>query len=111
MLHSLGLYAGKIERSDNNSDEYDKIKEFVLTLFNNSVIKGCQLILPQDFVSCERDTLGNIQAKNVDNMNASKLSASQQVAEGEEGQMGASSNYLSKITIEPGFKLTHWTDA
>ena len=25
--------------------------------------------------------------------------------------MHASSNYMSKITIEPGFKLTHWTDA
>jgi len=57
MLHSLGLYAGKVERSADNSHEYDKIKEFVLTLFNNSVLKGCKLILPQDFVSCQKDSL------------------------------------------------------
>jgi hypothetical protein len=116
LLHSLGLYAGKVERTEDNSGEYDKIKEFVLTLFNNSVTKGCKLILPQDFVSCQKDSLGNIQKqfapKGSDN-NASKLSNSQQnpAASGEGQSMHASSNYMSKITIEPGFKLTHWTDA
>mgnify|MGYP002630870068 CR=1 FL=1 len=56
-IHALGLYSGLVERTAQNVEEYDKVQEFFIELFKNSVTKGCEIILPIDFVTCEKDSL------------------------------------------------------
>lgn len=59
-IHCLGMYSGKVERSDQSFHEYDKIKEFFIKLFENSVSKECELILPCDFVTAEKSSVAQI---------------------------------------------------
>jgi 3-phosphoglycerate kinase len=40
-LFSLGLSPGKVERTANNVEEYAKLKEFMLKLFEKSIEKEC----------------------------------------------------------------------
>ena len=60
-LHALGVYPGRVDRSEHNIEEYERIKEFFVALFNNSVIKGCQIRFPVDFVISKKDSLENIK--------------------------------------------------
>ena len=49
ILHILGFPVGKVERTGNNTADYDNLKEFVLQFLQNSVDKGVRLELPTDF--------------------------------------------------------------
>lgn len=49
-ISALGIYPGCVERSSSNVEEYETMKEFFIKLFNKSIIKGCQIKLPVDFI-------------------------------------------------------------
>lgn len=40
-IHALGLNPGFVERSAENREEYEKMKEFFLKLYNKSIEKEC----------------------------------------------------------------------
>lgn len=50
-LFSLGINVGKVERSDENTKEYEKMKEFFTKLFEKAVDKRVPIVLPVDFVA------------------------------------------------------------
>lgn len=62
-LFSLGLSPGKVERTADNVAEYSKLKEFMLKLFEKSIEKDCQIILPSDFVCAEKLPLEELKEK------------------------------------------------
>jgi 3-phosphoglycerate kinase len=49
-ISALGIHPGCVERSTSNVEEYETMKEFFIKLFNKSIIKGCQIKLPVDFI-------------------------------------------------------------
>jgi len=63
-IASLGLNPGCVERSTCNIEEYETMKEFFIKLFNKSIIKGCQIKLPVDFICSAKANLDEIIAEN-----------------------------------------------
>lgn len=61
-VHALGLNPGQVERSEQNREEYDKMKEFFVRLYENSIEKGCEIKIPVDFVCAEKANLETIIA-------------------------------------------------
>jgi len=59
-IHALGFETGKIERSALHKQEYDKLKEFFIRLYEKSIDKGCEIKIPVDFVTAEKDNLQSI---------------------------------------------------
>jgi len=49
-LHALGVPVGKVERSESNLQEYDKLKEFLVEILKKAVDKKVRLYLPTSFV-------------------------------------------------------------
>ena len=119
-IHCLGIYSGKVERSDNSFKEYDKMKEFFVKLFENSVNKECELILPCDFVTAEKASVASImgykeatKAEEVkSSMGDSKLTNSQ-AALGQKDSHKELANVKSiqSLVGGDGFKPQHWSDA
>jgi hypothetical protein len=71
-LYALGLNPGYTERSQSsNIEEYKILKEFIIKLFERSILKDCQIILPQDVLCCEKKALEEIIPKQ--NNAASKV--------------------------------------
>jgi len=62
-LHALGLSPGKVERTQDAEQEYLKLKEFMLKLFEKSIEKECQILLPIDYVCAEKQPLEDIVNK------------------------------------------------
>ena len=56
-IHALGLNPGFVERSNNNKEEYEKMKEFFLRLYEKSVTKGCEIKIPVDFITAPKASL------------------------------------------------------
>jgi len=63
-IASLGINPGCVERSTCNVEEYETMKEFFIKLFNKSIIKGCQIKLPVDFICSAKANLDEIIAEN-----------------------------------------------
>ena len=61
-LYALGLNPGLVERSSKCLEEYEKMKEFFLKLYNKSVEKDCEIKIPYDFICAPKDSLDNIIA-------------------------------------------------
>jgi len=45
-VYALGLNPGLVERSAKNHDEYEKMKEFFVKLYEKSIEKGCEIKVP-----------------------------------------------------------------
>lgn len=56
-IHALGLNPGLVERSAENREEYEKMKEFFLRLYDKSIEKGCEIKIPIDFVTAPKASL------------------------------------------------------
>lgn len=63
-IGALGIYPGCVERSSSNVEEYETMKEFFIKLFNKSIIKGCQIKLPVDFIVSAKVPLEQIIQEN-----------------------------------------------
>lgn len=61
-LYALGISPGKVERADAAAEEYESIKEFVLKLFDRSVAKQVEIVLPVDYVTAPMEPLEEIKA-------------------------------------------------
>lgn len=62
-LNALDIYPGKVERSSKNIEEYDRVKEFFITLYENSLKKKCELVFPVDFLTAKKESLETIEAQ------------------------------------------------
>lgn len=94
-LASLGLTPGKVERTANSAEEYAKLKEFMLRLFEKSIEKECQIILPADFVCAEK-----LPLEELANKAASTRQLEKEAAEGKEGEK--IDQTVSKKSLEGG---------
>lgn len=103
-LHALGFYTGNIERLPNTKEDYDKLKEFFIQLFETSVDKNCEIILPCDFVTCKHDSLQQV----LDNQTNEPPPKQEPVNPDESG---ANISQPAQPSFSSNFKPTHWTDA
>jgi len=133
-LHALEIHPGKVERIDANTDEYETIKEFVTRLFEKSVEKGCELILPLDIITAPRQDIAAIKSASEAKLEEQRKAqeASMSNLEGEELKKDESQKQIelseiqqeesmkqsqmnSRVAISPdlypNFKPGHWTDA
>jgi 3-phosphoglycerate kinase len=49
-LYALGITVGKVERTEDNISDYEKMKEFFVKLFEKAADKRVPIILPTDFI-------------------------------------------------------------
>lgn len=123
-LHALGLYPGRVERTDRNIAEYERIKEFFVTLFENSVKKGCKIMFPVDFVTGQKDSLENIVASGAAQRHddaasnhgagaqkSQRAGDSQQLIDVAAESGDDRANNVSLMTLDPNFRPSNWTDA
>ena len=62
-VYALGLNPGLVERSSKNIDEYEKMKEFFVKLYEKSIEKSCEIKIPFDFICAPKDNLDQIVAQ------------------------------------------------
>jgi hypothetical protein len=120
-VHALGLEVGQVERTEDAGDEYSKLREFFETLFSCAVEKGCEIILPCDFVTCEKEPLekliglnksGSKEGPDASRNMESKLSGSHANIEGgEDMNKTAEMERHEALGVDHTFTPKHWTDA
>ena len=132
-LHALGISPGKIERSESAIEEYEGVKEFILMLFERSVAKQVEIVLPVDYVTAEKGDVEEIkaaaQAKAAEEKVAGEASGAELAkpsadvlnegsVEGEmEGEEGVDLEQPTipkaefPIDVSPNFQPKHWADA
>lgn len=49
-LYSLNINVGKVERSNNNKEDYDRIKDFIIKFLEKAAEKRVKVFLPVDFI-------------------------------------------------------------
>jgi hypothetical protein len=133
-LYALGISPGKVERAESAVEEYESIKEFVQKLFDRSVAKQVEIVLPVDYVTAEMQPLDDIKAaaaakaaeeKAAAEARAAELAEQEEQpamdmadsqAEGEEEaneaevEAPATPKAEYPIDVAANFKPTHWTD-
>ena len=72
-IAALGFNPGCVERSQDNIAEYEVMKEFFIKLFNKSILKGCQIKLPVDFICAPKAPTEQIVAENASKMKSGAL--------------------------------------
>lgn len=65
-LHTIGIYPGQIERSENSIKEYDSLKEFMKKVFEKGVELGCNIQIPVDAYVAESRGLEDIMNEKAD---------------------------------------------
>lgn len=99
-IHALGINPGLVERSASNLDEYETMKEFFVKLLEKSIVKGCAIRLPVDFICSEKAPLEDILAENAGKGKSGGLNAEAQNAGNTGEQKTHDSNKKSDANLE-----------
>lgn len=49
-LYALGIQVGKVQRTEDNGKDYERIKQFFITFFQKAADKSVKIRLPCDFL-------------------------------------------------------------